>query len=302
MGCWNKTCGLSNLHITAGQRTYTFVIEQAEQHDRCYSTALWRPVLVPFTCDYDDYGAGEDWDEFFEPLIRAVAEELVEVPAGENRYHDRAVKRDGFDAEAFFEAVRTGRLATQGYSGATNAVDFVMMRADIVDHIVDNWVQEVYVGSGLGTNGHDNSYVEFKFADVVAQVPAFVERIAEQSLLEEKRLDMAIYGFGRNTASDRLDYVSSYLGQHRDHRHSQILNAPELVLDALDHDDHALAEHIVTRMLLGSHIERYMTATRRIWVPACHEGSQSCETAPYLLMCEAIQRAINADEQEWEDE
>lgn len=44
MGCWNKTCGLSKLHVYAGDPVYVFVLEQNLNHDRCYATAFWSPV------------------------------------------------------------------------------------------------------------------------------------------------------------------------------------------------------------------------------------------------------------------
>jgi hypothetical protein len=28
MGCWNKTCGLTNLPIMCGEKTYVFVLER----------------------------------------------------------------------------------------------------------------------------------------------------------------------------------------------------------------------------------------------------------------------------------
>lgn len=28
MGCWNKTCGISNLFIEAGEKVYVFALEQ----------------------------------------------------------------------------------------------------------------------------------------------------------------------------------------------------------------------------------------------------------------------------------
>ena len=34
MGCWNKTCGISNLFIEAGEKVYVFALEQNLHHDR----------------------------------------------------------------------------------------------------------------------------------------------------------------------------------------------------------------------------------------------------------------------------
>ena len=97
MGCWNKTCGLSKLHIYAGDPVYVFVIEQNLDHDRCYSTAFWSPILAPFESVYNDYGGGENsGGVWFQHIMDGVRAKLIEQEVGENEYHDIAVKREGF--------------------------------------------------------------------------------------------------------------------------------------------------------------------------------------------------------------
>lgn len=62
MGCWYKTCGLSNLHIPAGTPVYVFVLERRGNgiSDACYSTSMFAPLLLPFESEYNDYGGGEN--------------------------------------------------------------------------------------------------------------------------------------------------------------------------------------------------------------------------------------------------
>jgi hypothetical protein len=77
MGCWNKTCGLSNLPILHGERTYVFVMEQVNSvGDHCYSTHLYRPVLLPFESTYNDYGGGEDEHFRADEILCEVLEKL----------------------------------------------------------------------------------------------------------------------------------------------------------------------------------------------------------------------------------
>ena len=60
MGCWNKTCGLSNLYIKAGQEAYVFpLVKRSQDGERCYSHAFWKPMLLPFVTEYNDYGGGK---------------------------------------------------------------------------------------------------------------------------------------------------------------------------------------------------------------------------------------------------
>jgi hypothetical protein len=161
MGCWNKTCGLSNLHIIAGTDVYVFVLEEnTDKTDRCYSTAFWRPLLLPFTSKYNDYGGGEEsGGPGFQLIMDSIAKELTEMEVGDNEYHDIAVKKEGFGEEQFFESVHEHRLFKKSYYGDKQVIDFVMMRKDIVDYILENRVIERYVGEGKGTTGYSNSYI-----------------------------------------------------------------------------------------------------------------------------------------------
>jgi len=60
MGCWNKTCTLSNLPILADEPVYVVMLNPSDERSRCYTTAFYRPALLPFLSYYDDYGGGYD--------------------------------------------------------------------------------------------------------------------------------------------------------------------------------------------------------------------------------------------------
>ncbi|KAI9549452.1 hypothetical protein GHT06_001852 [Daphnia sinensis] len=176
MGCWSKTCGLSNLHITAGTPVYVFVLEDSRAGDHCYSTNLFKPLLLPFESEYNDYGGGENSSGVaFELIMDGIKSRLVEVPLGENKYHDIAITKEKFDEELFFEAVHEDRLSISSY-GSTDPTNlqFVMFRKDVVDDILENRVIEKYVGDGKGTCGYGNNYISYKFADVVADVKSLL--------------------------------------------------------------------------------------------------------------------------------
>jgi hypothetical protein len=54
MGCWNGTCGLSGLPIFHGTEMYVFPIVESYRDSFCYSTALYRPSVLPFRAEYND--------------------------------------------------------------------------------------------------------------------------------------------------------------------------------------------------------------------------------------------------------
>jgi hypothetical protein len=63
MGCWNKTCGITQLPIMAGEPVVYFIIYQSGKADNfpCYSSSLgWSIIPIPIYGKYDDYGGCED--------------------------------------------------------------------------------------------------------------------------------------------------------------------------------------------------------------------------------------------------
>lgn len=67
MGCWNKTCGLTQLPIYHGDKVVTFlIVESPYQESMCYNNALWQLIPLPIYGEYNDYGwmevdDGQDW-------------------------------------------------------------------------------------------------------------------------------------------------------------------------------------------------------------------------------------------------
>lgn len=72
MGCWNGTCGLTQLPILAGSKILCVLISSSDVHFQttaraghhdssgyCYINGMWSPICLPFIAEYDDYGGAE---------------------------------------------------------------------------------------------------------------------------------------------------------------------------------------------------------------------------------------------------
>ncbi len=323
MGCWNKTCGLSRLHITAGEPVYVFVLEEGkDSSDRCYSTALFSPLLLPFESVYDDYGGGEDSSgPGLELILNGLRKNLIEMEQGENEYHDIPVKSDDFDATKFFEAVHEGRLSVKGWRGEPNKVDFVMIRKDVAQHIFDTWEREYYVGNGKGTGGWGNNYVFYKFADVLADIPAFMDRLESKlkddgDLVESAGDEKAAAVIRRANLRLRLyeGLASVYAWEERDqnkvswymmrdtYRYSSIVHIHEAIVDLVEQDKRQEAEALLTEHLKAVYIDSFYHSTRNIWAPGCHEGSQSQDHDGYRVLVSAITKVLDAEKAEYDEE
>lgn len=308
MGCWNKTCGLSNLHITAGTEAYVFILEpNKDSSDRCYSTHLFSPLLLPFVTEYNDYGGGENSSgPGFPVIMEAIKENLHEIELGDNKYHDIAVKKDAFNEELFFEAVHEGRLFRKGHYSDPVKLEYVMFRKDIVDHILENRVIEKYVGNGKGTGGYGNSYVYYKFADIVADILPMLQEICE--LLEdgnESTKFKIIGGIEYLFKYDHPNLAAQWL-RGDNYRFSRLVDMKyafsQLFADNTPTLEQVLAiEKLLIEYLKGLFIDSFMEATRKSWIPGGHEGSQSAEIAEYRLLIGAMTTALDAEEAYWKE-
>lgn len=315
MGCWNKTCGLSRLHIYHGDPVYVFVLEQNAIHDdRCYTTALFSPLLLPFEADYNDYGGGENERGIALPYVMdGLSRKLIEVEQGENEYHDIPVKREGFGAERFFEAVHEGRLSVPNWKREPTAVDFVMVRQDVVHRLMNTWNREAYVGDGHGTCGYNNDYIEYTFQDVLADVDPFLDKLQTmldgfEDVPEEQResckrlrIRMSFYE-GLSSVykwKDRhQNKVTWYLSRELS-RYSRLVDSDELILEAMQDGKRDFARELLVCKLTGAFVDHFYSATRNIWTPGCHEGSQSTDHDGYRALADTLVWALDEEKKRW---
>jgi hypothetical protein len=302
MGCWNKTCGLSNLHITAGTPVYVFVLEKNKSYDHCYSTSLFSPLLLPFESVYDDYGGGEDSSGPALPIIMgALKRQLVEMEVGENQYHDIAVKRDDFTAEKFFEAVHEDRMFIQ-YGSEQRPIYFTMFRKDIMDHILENRRIEDYVGDNKGTIakwGDSKDYIQYKFEDIAASVRPLLAKMIEDTEGQEPYLKAFIMD---RVHKYRNDFPAAKWLNGDSYRYSRIVDIKQYIskaveigtLDAVNKVEPIVIEHLKAVFLDG-----FMHAARKTWIPGGHEGSQGMSGGALRLLAKATINALDKEHAEW---
>lgn len=304
MGCWNKTCGLSNLFINSGTPVYVFALQRNKKVDSlCYSTPFYSPLLLPFESEYNDYGGGENSSGPALTLIMdAIKEKLVEVEVGDNQYHDIAVKKADFGEELFFEAIHEDRLQVKIHSMAEPTdVGFVMFRKDVVDDVIANWQREEYVGDSKGTTGYDNNYIIYGFRDIVADLPEFLDRL-EEKLNEDEESGLSLRFFGGISELFKWgdpNKVGKWM-RGDNYRYSKILDINEVVIDLMQEGKRKEAQDLLIEHLKAKYIDGFMHATRRVWIPGAHEGSQEQEHHGYRIMNAAIAKVLDAKKAEFE--
>lgn len=303
MGCWNKTCGLSNLHITAGQEVYVFVLEKAsDPNDRCYSTSFWHPVVTPFTAEYNDYGGGENGSPYMEYVLDGIKKQLVEMPLGDNKSHDIPVTANLLDEQYFYDAVHEGQLFVNSYRKEPTQVDFVMFRKDIVDHILKNHLNKGYIGQGKGTCGWGNNYVEYKFSDLVAEVPTIISELKDLIDSSADSYEFYILYDHKDTDTPQLKFTRSYINYVKaNYRYSKLVRFDDILENLISKDKIDEAVEFLTSVLMMSYIDSFMESTRKLWMPGGHEGSQGAEISSYRTLTSAINTMLDKEEKEYDE-
>ena len=312
MGCWNKTCGLTNLHIKAGERAYVFVLEKDEDDSHCYTTHMYKPLLLPFETTYNDYGGGENSSGIaFELIMQGIKNSLHEMPLGENKYHDIAVTKEEFGEELFFDAVHEGRLFRKGHYSDPVKLEYVMFRKDVVDHILEHRVIEKYVGDGKGTGGWGNNYIYYKFSDIVADILPLLQEICDRIAQEkasgiDKTMFKLLGGIEYLFDYNHPNLAAKWL-RGEGYRYSRIVDMKSAIGELFAQDTPTEEqilnlEALLTEYIKGVFIDGFMHETRKSWYPAGHEGSQNQEHKPYRLLISAMNEVLDREKAEWESE
>jgi hypothetical protein len=343
MGCWNGTCGLSGLPITHGDEMYVFPIVGGHGDSFCYASALYRPVVLPFLAEYNDYGGGEKCSGVgLEINMLDIKNKLVEMEVGDNKYHDIAVKREGFDADSFFDACHRRRLKfvnpMKHYPDRAqeNNVFFTMVRKDVVDRLWNDWTFDQWKGTGGEVPEgfeSDQYYVKnVTYKKLATLIPDFLDHCANSNdplkdKLEESFNEFATVIDDDDAAKAQLakDKMDDFLIKHnffegdRDHLlsggfghafgsgyagggFSSITGLNDTIIDAYLSGEKEVAHALMNESLIGIMVNSFMESTRKVWLPSMHQGSQSQEYDDYLLMNTITNDIIAADRIHYEDD
>lgn len=333
MGCWNGTCGLTNLPIMYGDEMYVFPIVESNGDSFCYSTALYRPSVLPFRAEYNDYGAGEKCTGAgLEILIDGIKEKLVEMEVGENQYHDIAVKRNGFDVDTFFDVCHESRLKflnpMRGYDGysETNSVFFTMIRKDVTDRLWSEWKFDLWfsnknrvIPEGFESDTYHLKDVTYeKLATLIPdymekQYAGFAEKTEKYNQIGETDDGLAeamIYAelnrFFETPYNDREHplcgiFEHMFSPGYSDGGFAKIGEVKETIVTKYMQGEQETAYELLRECLIGYMVNNYMESVRKVWTPPMHQGSQSECLDEYLLLNSITNNIVAARKQEFEE-
>ena len=299
MGCWNGTCGISQLPILTGQKVKAFLLLQSEYAKNirgsgvCYPTEYFRPWFFPVTAEYNDYGSIEniqtDWNSEYmlETFRKWLADGTVRILG-----HDEAEVNDpGIEKfeklDDVFDCVERGALVFKSIGEKLNAERTEMIPSEV----------ELKIGIFM--------VVEDVFDGIVAESIRFMSLKENEyyyirdAKAREKALDAINKIRQSKTATDEFTtsmcdmYADRFLGEgieeHYAFKHYKtILYVPNKIT--------------VTEFMAKTdevrHIGTAMAYLRKLWIPQAGQGSQSEELSFNKALIAAMTDHINAREAE----
>ena len=317
MGCWNETCGVTQMPIMSGDPVALLLLDRMadiypdthKDAGHCYPADIWAPIGTPIYGAYNDYGSlediQEDWNTKF--LIERLKTGIAEKPAGNSTVHDLAVVAADLTVDHLLELIHESRVTIRengirflpsGGAQGTNVeqrIGFMMVHRPIWDLLtskIDNWGSVTALSQIIeeGIDYYENSLTKIKETGVGAdafEVATILLRLREHLESKNGRLNrFCTIGDGSRTC----------LRAYRDRLHDLI------EAHAITGERDTNVATMIEEMARFMSFDVNMLRLRKTYMPQAGKGSQD---QSYDLIreihsvCEDIMRE---NEREWGDE
>ena len=135
MGCWNETCGLTNLPIFYGEKTCAVIIEELRPYNKsCLSAENWCPIGPAIWGNYSGYGYIEDIPD--EEEVKNFYRQVMEKNGA--NFVDKSMNACTFDhLDIFFRYVQEGEIYCI-HDGTIHHLQVVLFSKDAVERAKKN--------------------------------------------------------------------------------------------------------------------------------------------------------------------
>ena len=135
MGCWNETCGLTNLPIFYGEKTCAVIIEELRPYNKsCLSAENWCPIGPAIWGNYSGYGYIEDIPD--EEAVKNFYRQVMEKNGA--KFVDKSMNACTFDhLDIFFRYVQEGEIYCI-HDGTIHHLQVVLFSKDAVERAKKN--------------------------------------------------------------------------------------------------------------------------------------------------------------------
>lgn len=302
MGSWNHTCAVTHLPVSCGEEVEVIMLQDVNTvagSSLCYPYSYHVPLPLTFQGNYNDYGAVEDCEGVaLGIVVGSIRDKLYEMEVGENEYHDIAVKKEGFDVNAMFEADHEDRLNIVNiYSGYENESDktklkHIVVKKEVYDKVISemtiyNWDSEAGESSDVG--------LDFLLAGK-EKITADIDRIISLDGDDFEKVSwMMNDSIGRDTlAGQFLQPSGEYRGSDNP------IRLMEVLMKLRENKDEKY-DGVLENALRFSMFRHFIMKSRRSWVVPSGLGSQDDDTLAQRITAELTLKAAETIDKRWDE-
>lgn len=322
MGCWNGTCGVTNLPIRAGDKVMAVLVripyrnKLDDMSGACYSTDQAWPVTAGFEGVYNDYGGIEELVD--SPVLDEIEKRFNVEDACE--FINDVVERDEFYyPDAYWDMVsyhkhvakHEGREYVEPVKGENgegrDGLGLWMCHKSVWDDLTRS--SELRTGWG---GVHPFSYYKDSFTEYFNKLQEAIEMEARWKKRDEENPSEEIDDFMEEYKDDyffskifvsRLPFATcigsrdSGSDMTEDLRGYAPIIEDMIINKKLPVDDPSMSQ-FVDRLCESRAMNLVLTNLRKNWYPTSGKGSQANPYGWYVKLMESMNKVMKAQEAE----
>ena len=310
MGCWNGTCGITQMAILWNEPVVGFLIRKNfggwSANGHCYSTDLWSPYSLPIEGKYNDYGTMEDVDEqgwnFLFTLDR-LKQNVIEKE-NNDKYDDNSVKKDDItDWNYISKAIHENRLESSVdrvwdtlYPNVKSVPFGLMMIHGEVFNTIVNSTLKSWWGADVSIDGLMEEGREI----VVALRKKYKEASSINDSRERSlRMDLFTLDIDRSMENRRfVNLIENREGSCYGIGREYFLYLTKMI--AAGESDEAI-EPVIRKMSEFYMIDMVMMKMRKTWMPQAGAGSQDNEIDLHLMINDITKGIFEKRKKDWDE-
>jgi hypothetical protein len=202
-----------------------------------------------------------------------------------------------------------------------------MIRKDVVDRLWNEWTFDMWKGKDItvpeGFETDDYYFKNVTYAKLAGLIPDFMEFCANKKSPRLGSVNDIIKDDDPDGQKKRNILNDLFMRQYffegsRDHMLSDIfghafgtgyagggfahiVNFSNPILDKYFSGDKEGAYELMREALLGKMVNSFMEATRKVWLPVMHQGSQSEEYDEYRILNKIMTDVMDDREKEYDN-
>jgi hypothetical protein len=304
MGCWNETCGISNLPIHYDNKVRLFVLEQTHNTRHigggtCYINESWAPIGPPIAGLYNDYGGIEKIKKSpsNKILLNIIKEKILPFDVNEldGFINGKVMPIKDMDLENLILAIERELGQTKNVFGETVSLGIMFVLEEVYQALLTyNPIETQSIKQGHFVY---KPYKDILMADLERWYKGKFDRFQELKRLAKNSKDDALAGFRADFYLDSDD-GSVLFWDIRDHDTRLIKNQiQECIRKEVTWEDDK-AKVLIKILMETLQIKNAMTAARKFWSPQTGKGGQHGELDIYKLLNKTSTSIIEHREKE----